>query len=130
VYGDTQVARGLPPEIYGAAGVVKFPHGVVIHAIQGLPFIAWAARRAGLGDRTRTLIVAIATAASALLLSYALAQTLAGRPRFGVQEATTTHAIGDAEGIRDWNLRAVFGAWNAMNNGDGAAKHTTGVLPG
>ena len=85
VYGDTQVARGLPPEIYGAAGVVKFPHGVVIHAIQGLPFIAWAARRAGLGERTRTLIVAIATAASALLLGYALAQTLAGRPRFGVQ---------------------------------------------
>jgi len=64
---------------------VKFPHGVVIHAIQGLPFIAWAARRAGLGERTRTLIVAIATAASALLLGYALAQTLAGRPRFGVQ---------------------------------------------
>jgi hypothetical protein len=85
VYGDIQVARGLPPEIYGAAGVVKFPHGVVIHAIQWLPCIAWAARRAGLGDRTRTLIVAAATAASALLLAYALTQTLAGRPRFGVQ---------------------------------------------
>lgn len=85
VYGDTQVARGLAPEIYGAAGVVKFPHGVVIHAIQGLPFIAWAARRVGLGDRTRMILVAAATAASALLLTYALAQTLAGRPRFGVQ---------------------------------------------
>jgi hypothetical protein len=31
--------------------------------------------------------------------------------------------LGDAEGIRDWNLRAVFGAWNAMKNGDGAAEH-------
>ena len=32
-------------------------------------------------------------------------------------------ALGDAEGIRDWNLRAVFGAFNAMKNGDGADKH-------
>lgn len=36
--------------------------------------------------------------------------------------------LGDAEGIRDWNLRAVFGAWNAMKNGDGAAKHQSAVL--
>ena len=36
--------------------------------------------------------------------------------------------LGDAEGIRDWNLRAVFGAFNAMKNGDGAAKHTNAVL--
>jgi hypothetical protein len=84
-HGDMRTAVGLPPEIYGAAGVVKFPHGVVIHAIQGLPFLAWAARRAGLGDRTRTGLVAAATLASVLLLGYALAQTLAGRPRFGVQ---------------------------------------------
>ncbi len=36
--------------------------------------------------------------------------------------------IGDADGIRDWNLRAVYGAWNAMKNGDGAAKHPNAVL--
>jgi hypothetical protein len=36
--------------------------------------------------------------------------------------------LGDAEGIRDWNLRAVFGAWNAMKNGDGADKHRSAVL--
>ena len=83
VHGDTQVARGMPPEIYGAAGVVKFPHGVVIHAIQWLPFIAWAGRRVGFSGRTRLLLVAAATAASSLLLAYALTQTLAGRPRFG-----------------------------------------------
>lgn len=82
-YGDMQAAAGRPPEIIGAAGVVKFPHGVVIHAIQVLPFLAWAARRARLGDRTRMLLVALATLASGLLLAYALAQTLAGRPRFG-----------------------------------------------
>jgi hypothetical protein len=36
--------------------------------------------------------------------------------------------IGDAEGIRDWNLRAAFGAFNAMKNGDGAAKHASAEL--
>jgi hypothetical protein len=36
--------------------------------------------------------------------------------------------LGDAEGIRDWNLRAVFGAWSAMKNGDGAAEHENAVL--
>ena len=33
----------------------------------------------------------------------------------------------DAEGIRDWNLRAVFGAFNAMKNRDGADKHTNAI---
>jgi hypothetical protein len=36
--------------------------------------------------------------------------------------------INDAEGIRDHNLRAVFGAFNAMKNGDGAAEHKTAFL--
>jgi hypothetical protein len=36
--------------------------------------------------------------------------------------------LGDAEGIRDWNLRAVYGAFNAMKNGDGAAEHPNAVL--
>ena len=36
--------------------------------------------------------------------------------------------LADAEGIRDWNLRAVFGAFNAMKNGDGAADHKNAVL--
>ena len=37
-------------------------------------------------------------------------------------------AIGGAESIRDWNLRAVYGAFNAMKNRDGAADHQTAVL--
>jgi hypothetical protein len=36
--------------------------------------------------------------------------------------------IGEAEAIRDWNLRAVFGAFNAMKNRDGADKHQTAYL--
>ncbi|UUO09280.1 FAD-dependent oxidoreductase [Blastopirellula sp. J2-11] len=37
-------------------------------------------------------------------------------------------ALGDAEGIRDWNLRAVYGAFNAMKNKDGADKHEPAFL--
>jgi len=36
--------------------------------------------------------------------------------------------IQEAEAIRDWNLRAVFGAFNAMKNRDGAEKHRTAFL--
>jgi len=36
--------------------------------------------------------------------------------------------INDAEGIRDWNLRAVYGAFNAMKNGDGADEHQKAIL--
>lgn len=36
--------------------------------------------------------------------------------------------LGDAEGIRDHNLRAVYGAFNAMKNRDGASKHKTAIL--
>ncbi|MEO1614881.1 MAG: FAD-dependent oxidoreductase [Planctomycetota bacterium] len=37
-------------------------------------------------------------------------------------------ALGDAEAIRDWNLRAVFGAFNAMKNRDGASDHPNAIL--
>ncbi len=38
------------------------------------------------------------------------------------------HAVDDAEAIRDWNLRAVFGAFNAMKNRDGANEHKNAIL--
>ncbi|MGB0739741.1 MAG: FAD-dependent oxidoreductase, partial [Planctomycetaceae bacterium] len=37
-------------------------------------------------------------------------------------------AISDAEGIRDHNFRAVYGAFNAMKNGDGAKQHANAIL--
>ncbi|MCA8986998.1 MAG: FAD-dependent oxidoreductase [Planctomycetaceae bacterium] len=37
-------------------------------------------------------------------------------------------SINDLEKIRDWNLRAVYGAWNAMKNKDGAADHRNARL--
>jgi len=36
--------------------------------------------------------------------------------------------LGGAEAIRDWNLRAVFGAFNAMKNRDGQPDHANAAL--
>jgi hypothetical protein len=88
VYGDLQVAAGRPPEVYGARGVPKFPHGAVIHALQWLPLLAWAAGRAGLAAETRYRLVAMATVGTTLLAIYALVQTLLGRSRFDTTPAT------------------------------------------
>jgi hypothetical protein len=38
------------------------------------------------------------------------------------------HPIRDLEYMRDWNFRAVFGAWNAMKNGGGKAEHANAKL--
>ena len=89
-YGDLRVAAGLSPEIYGEAGVVKFPHGVVIHAIQWLPLLAWAARRGGLGESRRYRLVVSATVGTSLIGIYALVQTLMGRERLDATPATAT----------------------------------------
>lgn len=88
VNGDMRVAAGLEPERYGAAGVPKFPHGAVIHALQWLPMLAWAARRAGCDERRRVRLVAAATVGTTLIGCFALVQTLAGRSRFDVTPAT------------------------------------------
>jgi hypothetical protein len=38
------------------------------------------------------------------------------------------HPINELESMRDWNFRAVFGAWNAMKNGDGKDQHPNAKL--
>ena len=82
VNGDLRMQQGLAAEQFGRAGVPKFPHGVVIHALQWLPVLAWAATRAGFSSATRLRLVSIAGRATGLLLIYALGETLLGRPRF------------------------------------------------
>jgi hypothetical protein len=88
VHGDMRMAAGLPPEHYGAAGVPKFPHGAVIHALQWLPLLAWAARWAGVTEPSRFWLVAAATVGTTLIGCFALVQTLAGRSRFDVTPIT------------------------------------------
>ncbi len=88
VNGDVRLERGLEPEQFGAAGVPKFPHGAVIHAIQWLPLLAWAAWQGGISEKQRTELVLSATSGTGLVLLYALVQTLAGRSRVDASPAT------------------------------------------
>ena len=86
--GETRRAAGLPPETLHAAGVLKFPHGAALHALQWLPLLAWVARRSGVEEHGRVWIVAVAAAGNALFGCYALAQTLLGRGRFDTTPLT------------------------------------------
>ena len=88
VHGDMRMAAGLEPERYGAAGVPKFPHGAVIHALQWLPMLAWAGQWAGFTERRRMRLLAAATFGTSLLGCFALVQTLAGRSRFDLTPVT------------------------------------------
>ena len=38
------------------------------------------------------------------------------------------HPILGLEDMRDWNFRAIYGAWNAMKNGEGKAEHVNAKL--
>ena len=82
INGDQRMAAGLDPNRFGHAGVPKFPHGVVIHAIQWLPAVAWAARRAGLTAAASSRFVAAAVVGTTAMLAYAVVQTIAGGPRY------------------------------------------------
>jgi hypothetical protein len=46
-----------------------------------------------------------------------------GGSKWNWETGFNRHPIEDLEYIRDWNLRAIFGAWNAMKNKSGAEAH-------
>ncbi|MCK4616291.1 MAG: hypothetical protein KAT50_05415 [Pirellulales bacterium] len=82
VNGEMRMEKGLDPEGFGAEGVPKFPHGVVIHALQLLPALAWMAARSEFSLRYRERLITYASRSLWLLLLYALLETLLGRSRF------------------------------------------------
>ena len=112
VYGDIRMASGLAPETFGRAGVPKFPHGAVIHALQWLPLLAWAARRAGLPPGRRFFLVASATVGTALLGGFALVQMLLGRARFDTTPFTATMLIAGAAGLA---IPPLVTAWHMLS---------------
>ena len=64
----------------GEVGVLKFPHGVALHAIQMLPILAWSTRKLPL--KSPVLVLQSALVAQVLFLLYACWQTGRGRDRF------------------------------------------------
>ena len=81
-WGNYQLAQGRPPETFGAAGVMKFPHGVPMHAIQFLPVVAWGMRRLDVSQQVRSRSVILAFSATCAFTLYSLLQTFSGRARF------------------------------------------------
>jgi hypothetical protein len=78
--GGISLARGESYELWGRAGVLKFPHGVALHAIQFLPIIAWLSHRLYPAGSVR--LVRAAVASQVAILAYAIRQTFQGRDRF------------------------------------------------
>jgi hypothetical protein len=64
--------------VLGAAGQMKVPHAVALHAVQALPALAWLLSFTALTERTRLRLVVVATAGYAGLLLVTIAQTFRG----------------------------------------------------
>lgn len=80
ILGELSIASGESYELWGRSGVLKFPHGVALHAIQLLPIVAWFVHILRLSYPVR-LIQAI-LASQLIFLVYAVWQTGQGRDRF------------------------------------------------
>ncbi len=81
-YGNYRATVGLDPGLYGAAGVMKFPHGITIHAIQYLPVFSWAMTWMAVNQHQRKAAMRYAVAAMTMCLFFSLVQTFTGRARF------------------------------------------------
>ncbi|MDX1929633.1 MAG: hypothetical protein SFV81_24105 [Pirellulaceae bacterium] len=86
--GEVSHAFGRPHEYWGQSGVLKFPHGVALHAIQYLPIIAWIA--IWLRVPKPFQVVKGMLIGQVVFLIYAVWQTSQGRSRF---DFDTTGAI-------------------------------------
>jgi hypothetical protein len=78
--GHMQQLAGKPPELWGERGVLKFPHGAVLHAIQTLAVVAWFADRMWRG-RSESIVRSVAYM-HGMLLILAIHHTFLGRGRF------------------------------------------------
>jgi hypothetical protein len=70
------VTQGLTT--FGAAGVMKVPHAVAMHAVQVLPGLAWLLSFAAVRERRRLGLVGVATVGYGALVAVSLLQTAAG----------------------------------------------------
>ncbi len=81
-FGQWNLRHGQPYLLWGKAGVLKFPHGVALHAIQLLPLCAWLFEWLQLPravfDNARIVT------SQTLFLLFAVWQTSQGRARFDV----------------------------------------------
>lgn len=80
--GQSQLAANSDPETIGKAGVLKFPHGFAIHAIQLLPILCWVMSQIGIPIERSFRVIRYTTASIGCGLVFAIVQTVEGRARF------------------------------------------------
>ncbi len=83
-HGNRQLSIGGNPGVYGEAGVMKFPHGMPIHAIQYFPFLAWSLSILQVKETVRLTAVRFATLSVVAFTAFSLIQTFSGRARFDI----------------------------------------------
>jgi hypothetical protein len=85
-HGIGPANEGVTDELttFGAAGVMKVPHAVAIHAIQVLPTLAWLLSFAALPERRRLGLVRVAVLGYAALVVVSVLQTASGVAPFDV----------------------------------------------
>lgn len=83
-HGNYQQSIGQHPGTYGDAGVMKFPHGMPIHAIQFFPLLAWCLTKLRVKERVRLAAVRYAVLSIVAFTTFSLTQTFSGRARFDV----------------------------------------------
>lgn len=82
VCGYALIQAGKPPTTFGKSGVLKFPHGVAIHAIQLFPMMGWLLSMFGVQLSKRVEILKLSVASMWVFLIYSIFQTLTGRGRY------------------------------------------------
>jgi hypothetical protein len=78
---------------FGAAGVMKVPHAVAMHAIQVLPALAWLLAFARLPERRRRSLVGVAALGYGALVAVSLLQTAAGLAPLDLGVATAVLSL-------------------------------------
>lgn len=82
IIGEMNVDQGRAPEVWGPAGVLKYPHGAALHAVQLLPLLSALLRRVWFTKADRLLRAAVI--GQLLFLAHAVWQTFHGRARLDV----------------------------------------------
>lgn len=80
--GYQQVGAGRNPELFGKRGVLKFPHGIPLHAIQILPSIVAVTEFLGWRRGVREGAVQFVAISLIGFTAFGLLQTFSGRARF------------------------------------------------
>lgn len=78
---------------FGAAGALKVPHAVTLHAVQVLPALALVLLLAASVERYRVRVVALGTVGYAALIASTMVQAYGGRAPFDLGVASTALAL-------------------------------------